>query len=254
MTKIIIKKPHEIDNIRIAGKHLTTLLWIIQKECTAGKRLLDLEKIAEDYIGQNWLKGAFKWYHGFPANLCLSNNDCLVHGIPDDTRLVNGDVLKIDCGITYKKWIADSAITVIVWGEHTNAQWAQLLEATKNWLDHCLQFVQPGNTLWQRGQNINNYIEDAGFTIIKHLTGHGVGTKVHEAPHIYNRAHPDTKNIRFEPGMVVALEPITAITSDDFYEGDNKRNLYTNEGDIGAQWEYTVLITEDGHEVLAGIQ
>jgi methionyl aminopeptidase len=252
--KPIIKTAEQIENIRIAWKHLTTLLGLLKDETKAGVKLKELEKFAQGYITKHNLKGSFKWYGWFPANLCLSNNDCLVHGIPNNDILVNGDVLKIDCWITYKKWIADSAITVIVWWEHTNPEGTQLVEATKAWLDECLAYIKPGNSIWEWSSHIQDHIESKGFSIIKHLTWHGVWVSVHEAPHIYNRRHPSTKKEILKPWMIIALEPITAITSDDFREWNNHRNLYTTNGDIGAQWEYTVLVTEDGYEVLAGMQ
>jgi len=112
MKDIIIKNRQQIENIRISGKHLTELLYLLSTKAKAGISLIELEFVAEHYIKTNNLKGAFKGYQGYPANLCLSVNDCVVHGIPDGYILKNGDLLKIDCGITYKGGISDAAITI----------------------------------------------------------------------------------------------------------------------------------------------
>lgn len=251
---IIIKTPQQIENIRISGKYLNELLHKVANASKAGVSLIELEFIAEDFMKKNNVKGAFKNYQWFPANLCLSVNDCVVHGIPDRYVLKNWDVLKIDCGIVYEKGISDSAVTVIIWWEAANPLGYQLSKITKEWLDIAIKHIWPGKMLFDYAQAINTYVTNKWFSIIKKLTGHGVGIKVHEKPYIYNCPHPDTKKIAFRPGMVVAIEPITAITSTDFVmKPISDWNLYCKNGDIGAHWEYTLLITETGYEILSWI-
>lgn len=249
-----IKTPQQINNIRESGKYLNELLYKLYQSAKPWLSLIELEFIAEDYIVKHGVKWAFKHYNGFPANLCLSVNDCVVHGIPDDYILKNGDVLKIDSGIIYKWGITDSAIGLIVWWELANPLWNALIKATKEWLDIAIQSIWPNKPLIDYSRSIHNFILQAGFSLIEKLTGHGVGNKVHEDPHIYNFPHPSMKNIFWKPWMVVAIEPITAISSKDFVMKKwNNWNLYCKNGDLGGHWEYTLAITENGYEILSGI-
>lgn len=255
MKKRTIKTAEEIKNIKEAGKYLNELLYINQQNAKAGTKLLELEEKTESYLKKNNLKWSFKGYQWFPTNLCLSVNDCVVHWIPDDYILKNGDLLKIDCGITYKWNIADAAISIIVGGSHTNPLAEKLVNVTKSWLDHCLHHLKPENTVHTYSSEIFNYITSRGCSVIKALTWHGVGNAVHEPPYIYNRPHPETSKTLLQEGMVLAIEPITAISSEDFVEGKhNNRNLYTKNGDLWAQREYTIHITNNGNEILAWIK
>ncbi|MEI6426019.1 MAG: type I methionyl aminopeptidase [Candidatus Absconditabacteria bacterium] len=250
----LIKTAEQIHNIRESGKYLNELLLKLKNACKAGITLIELEFIAEDYMKKNNIKGAFKRYQGFPANLCLSVNDCIVHGIPDDTVLQNGDLLKIDCGINFKGGITDSAISIVIGGEYTNPLGQSLIKTTKAALDLAIQELQPGAPLINYGHTVSNRIHKDGFAIIEQLTGHGVGNKVHEDPHIYNYAHPAMKKVILQPGMVLAIEPITAVNSTQFVaKKGNDWNLYCKHGDLGCQREYTILITHSGYEILSGI-
>lgn len=252
--EIEIKSAKQIANIRESWKHLTALLRLLHSKAKAGISLIELEFVAEHYIKEHKLKGSFKGYEWFPANLCLSVNDCVVHGIPDEYILKNGDVLKIDCGITYNGWITDSAITVIIWGEAANPLWYELMKATKKGLDESIQYIWPGKSIYEYSHRVYSIITNEWFSILGKLTGHGVGSKVHEKPHVYNTPNPDMKKIIMQPGMVLAFEPITAVTSTDFkHKPGNERNLYCKDGDLWAQREYTILITKDGYEILSWI-
>ncbi len=256
MKKMMVKTPQQIEAIRQAGKYHNQLLLILRDAAKAGTSLIELEQIAVEFLKEHKLKGSFKGYNGYPANLCLSVNDCVVHGIPDNYVLKNGDLLKIDLGITYKGCMTDAAISVIVGGEHTNPEAAGLLEATKNGLDECIRFFGAGRAVYDRSYAISHYVTQKGYSVIKPLTGHGTGKYVHEAPTIYNYPHPESKKTILQKNLVIAVEPITAITSTDYVERPriNNRNLYTSHGDVGCQREYTLLITENGYEILAGIQ
>ncbi len=159
--------------------------------------------------------------------------------------LKDGDVLKIDCGVVYQKGITDAAVSLVIGGEFANPLGYSLIQTTKKALDEAILYLVPGNTLYPYSQHVHQVVTQAGFSVLKKLTGHGVGKKVHEEPHIYNFPHPRMKEIFLSPGMVLACEPITAISSTDFYQQPgNEWNVYCKDHDIGAQWEYTVLITE----------
>lgn len=253
--KIIKKSKDQIDKIRISWQYLTELLQLCYQHCTPWATLKDIENIVINYINKHHLIAAFKWYGGFPGYLCTSLNDCVVHGIPDRTILKPWDVLKVDAGINYRGAISDAAFSIVIGGPETNPQGQLLIDVTKWSLDAGMRVVQPGNLIAQYGEIVSEYIYSRNHSVIKNLTWHGVGTHVHEDPHIYNYAHASGYKIRFQPGMVIALEPITAKTSESYVEGKlNERNLYTKHGDLWAQREYTVAIGDNGPEILAGIQ
>jgi len=252
--KIIYKTLQQINNIRESGKYLTEILQLLYSKIEPWTVLLELEVFVEKYLQKNKIKWAFKGYNWYPANLCLSINDCVVHGIPDEYVLKNWDVLKIDCGVTYRAGISDSAITVIVGGEMANPEGFALMQATKEALDLWLEKLKPYKKLFDYSQIVYDHIKKNNFEVIQNLTWHGVGVMVHEAPHIYNYPHSEMRKVTLKPNMVIALEPITAITSKVTVEKPwNSWNLYTKWWDIGAQWEYTLVITDEWYEILSGV-
>lgn len=228
---------------------------MLYQSVVPGMSLIALQDIAMRYIDHHGLIPAFYNYQWFPGKICLSVNDCVVHGIPDRYILQPWDLLKVDAWIDYQWAISDAAFSIVVWGAETNPDAQALIDATKWALDSWLAYIQAGKELIYRWRHIEQYMKERHYSVIKSLTGHGVGIDVHEAPHIYNHAHKTMRKHRFQTGMVVALEPITAISSDNYIEDAiNNRNLYTAQWDLGAQWEYTVLVTDNGPEVLAGIE
>lgn len=255
MSKTIrLKTPQEIELIRIAGKHLNQILLATHAHAAPWVQLIELEQIAQQYLDTHNLIWAFKWYGWFPANLCLSVNNCVVHGIPDTTILKDWDLLKIDCWVIYQGMIADAAVSKIIWWAEKNPQGHALMVATKQCLDHAITKIKNGYWLYAFGREIEQHLNQSGFTMIHSLTGHGVGHEVHEAPSIYNYPDPKLQQKSFKTGMVVAIEPITAITSTSFIEKSHiPRNLYTSKGDLWCQWEYTLAVTDAGIDILAWI-
>jgi len=251
---IIYKTPEQIENIRVSGRYLTELLWLIYSHAKPWVSGIELEEIAQAFLDKHHIVWAFKGYEWFPTNLCFSNNDCVVHGKPDETILKEGDLLKIDAGVDYQWWISDAAISFVVWWKGINKKADHLVVSTKWALDHGLSVVRPWHSLFQYGKAVHEYLVKRKCSVIKNLTGHGVGVEVHEWPAIFNRPNGDMQKYRFEKNMVVALEPITAIKSNVYVEKKwVDRNLYTKKWDLGAQREYTVLITETGYEILAWV-
>lgn len=252
--KIIYKTPKEVQLLRECGVYHNELLLQLYTLAQAGVSLLQLEKFASDYLILHKLKSAFRGYGGYPANVCLSLNDCLVHGIPDHTVLKTGDLLKIDIGIFYKWVITDAAVCKIIWWHQANRPGAELMRTTKQALDESLELIKPGVSLWEYGRRVGWFVQERGCSVVKSLTGHGVWRKVHEDPRVANYADPRLKSIRFKTGMVLALEPITAEVSEDYIIHKNRRNLLTKHGDLWCQREYTVVVTDTGCEILAGVQ
>lgn len=252
--KAIIKSPEKVWLIRESGKYLTELLHELYAFIKPWISLIEIENYAQRYITMNGVEGAFKWYQWFPANLCLSVNDCVVHWIPDGYVLKTWDHLKVDCGIIYQWAISDAAFSIVVWWDAANPAWANLIKVNKKALDDALKFVGPWNSFYPYSQSVFNTVSKAGYRVIKYLWSHGVGDKVHEAPSIFNRPAQENKRAIAQAGMVVALEPIISFKSTDFYEKPgNNWNIYTQNGDLWSQWEYTVAITDSGYEILAGI-
>lgn len=149
--------------------------------------------------------------------------------------------------------ITDAAVSKIIWGHTANKVGAELMRATKQALDQSLELVWPGKSLREYGKRVNQFMKDKWFSIVKSLTGHGVGKKIHEDPRVANYADPRLKSIKFKPGMVLAFEPITAEVSTDYKMHKNQRNLITQHGDLGCQREYTIAITANWYEILAWI-
>lgn len=252
---IIIKTPEQINNLRISWKLLTEMLLLLRDATKPWVTLIELENMSRDFCKKHNVTGAFLGNQWYKYNLCLSVNDCVVHGIPDNYELKAWDLLKIDAGINYKKALSDAAIAIVVWWDETNPEATHLKNTTKQALDAGVKTLWPGKPLYNYWFTVEKIVKQNNCSIIGNVTGHGVGTALWEPPYIYNYAHPSLQRIFLEPGMVIALEPITAIESRSYKEKPHiKWNLYTQKGDLGAQREYSVLITENGYEILAGVQ
>jgi methionyl aminopeptidase len=249
------KTPVQVDTLRESGKYLTELLWLLYEMCKPGISTMELEVFAQKFLLSHNIVGAFKWYGWFPTNLCTSVNDCVVHGVPSAYILQPWDVLKVDCGVNYQWMISDAAFTIVIGWDEEHPLAASLIETTRMALDESIRIIKPWVVGKEFGKTVWNVVSSNGFQVLKNLTGHGVGLDVHEEPHIYNRPQNSMKKRSFVEGMVCALEPITAIKSTQYVEKQwIKHDLFTEFGDIGAQREYTVVVTNNGVEVLAWLQ
>lgn len=251
--KIIYKTKQEIALLKECGRIHNKLLLLLYEKADVGVTLMDLENLSSDFLINNWCKSAFRWFHGFPANLCLSVNDCLVHWIPDNYVLKKWDLLKIDVWIKYKWVITDAAVSKVIGWNSANKIAAELVRATKESLDLSLYYIKPWISLYEYWKFVWTYIKEKWFVVVKSLTGHGVGKNVHEDPRVANYADVRLRNVFFKPWMVLALEPITSEISDDYNTHLNGRNLITKKWDLGCQREYTIVVTDAGYEVIAWI-
>lgn len=238
----------EINALREGGKILHDVLYAVAAKVQAGVSGAELNKIAEELIAQAGAKPSFKNYRGFPNSLCVSVNKTVVHGIPDKKPFQEGDIVGLDLGIKYKGFYTDMALTVPV-GKISKAA-SQLLEVTKKSLEIAISQVGPGKGVEEIGKAIEKFVKPYGYGIVQDLAGHGVGRAVHEDPLVPNY---DTgqKLAKMFPGLVLAIEPMLILGGDFRVEtADNGWNVDSQDASLSAHFEQTVVVTEDGCEIL----
>lgn len=238
----------EIESMRKGGKILGEILSAVSSHLEPGMSTWDLEKKAEQLFAQYGVQPGFKGYHGYPAILCTSTNDEAVHGIPNKKPLKKGDILSIDCGVLLDGLNTDSAIAVVVGGE-TNPKAQKFVDTCIRALWDGIKQVKPGNKIGDIGWAVEKTVKEAGFSIIKELTGHGIGYTLHEPPHIYNYGKKGT-GLALKPGMTIAIEPIIAMGSPKIETLEDDWTIATQDGSWAIQHEHTLLVTETGFEVL----
>jgi len=213
-----------------------------------GVSTADLDAIAEETIRGAGAIPSFKGYQGFPASICASPNDMIVHGIPGRYELADGDILSLDVGVTYRGFVGDSAVTVAV-GD-VSADTKRLLAACQAGLHRMIEQCQVGNRLHDLGAACQAYVEgEAGFGVVRQLVGHGVGRRMHEDPQIPNYGQPGT-GPELREGMVFAIEPMITAGSHDIHLDDDGWSICTVDGSMAAHFEHTVAVTADGPLVL----
>ncbi len=250
MSTIIIKTQEEIDAMRHAGRILTETLNLLEKSVKPGVSTLDLDKIAEDFItSHEGCTPGFKGYKGFTGSLCASINEEAVHGIPSANRVLKeGDIIGMDCGVYYKGLHTDACRTAIV-GE-VDHEIKQFVKTTKESLQKGVKKVKPGGRIGDISAAVQEVLERFDYGIVTECTGHGVGHDLHEAPEIMNAGVKGT-GPEMKPGMVLAIEPISAMEDGEILTAPDGWTLYTKDGSWSAHFEATVLVTEDGYEILA---
>jgi methionyl aminopeptidase len=208
----------------------------------------DLDALAERLIHAKGAKPAFKGYHGFPSCLCASVNHEVVHGIPSRKRkLVEGDLMKLDFGVVFQGFYGDSARTVPV--GKVSAQAQALVDATREALSQAIGAMIPGNRLGDIGHAIQSYVEPRGFSVVRDFVGHGIGRALHEPPQVPNYGSPGS-GMRLRPGMVLAVEPMINAGVPQVEVLEDDWTAVTRDGKLSAHFEHTILVTEQGPEIL----
>lgn len=242
---IKIKNQKEVDIIREGSKILADILLKLKDKVVPGVTTAELNMLAESMIFDCGGIPSFKGYGGFPAAICTSINEEIVHGVPSDKRLQDGDILSIDIGLFYKGFHSDTAITVAV-GE-VAPEIVRLIRVTKKALKRGLKKVRPGNTFGDIGNTIQRYVESQGFTVIEGLCGHGIGRELHEEPEVLNtgkrRSGPEIKK-----GMVFCIEPMVSNGGAEIEKVG--LTFKTKDNSLSAHFEHTVTVTDEGFEVL----
>ncbi|HMO78980.1 MAG TPA: type I methionyl aminopeptidase [Candidatus Paceibacterota bacterium] len=251
---IKLKNKTEIEKLKIGGKKLATILNETAKMVKPGISAHELNIFVEKMIKDLGAKSSFKNYRPsgaktpFPASLCVSINDEIVHGIPSfDKQIKNGDVVKIDCGIISDGLFTDSAITIAVGDVPKEIK--EMINRTKEALNAGIKQCKIGNHIGDIGLAIENVANDSGFTIVNDLTGHGVGYAVHEDPYVPNTADFG-KREKMENGLVIAIEPMFTNGGPEIIVAKDGHTYKTKDGSIATQFEHTIAITEDGPIIL----
>lgn len=245
---IELKTPEEVEKIRKSGKILRFALDIVREKIKPGVTTLDLSKIAEDFILSQGAIPAFKGYRGFPEALCISVNDELIHGIPGNRKIIEGDVVKVDGGVILEGWYSDAAFTVIAGEPHSESD-SKLVSATEQSLEEGLCMAKAGNRLGDIGFAIQNFVEREGFSVIRDYSGHGVGRNLHEDPSVPNFGRKG-QGFALKEGMVIAIEPMVSQGSYKLFVDLNGWTVKTVDGSRTAHFEHTVAITENGPDIL----
>ncbi len=246
---ITIKSPREIELMKKAGHIVYLTHQHLKPYIKEGITTKELDNIAERFIISQGATPSFKGYEGFPATLCTSINDQVVHGIPDNTKLKNGDIITIDIGACYKGYHGDSAWTYSI--GNIDKKTKKLMEDTERALFIGLEEVKPGNRIGDIGYAIESYASKNNLGVVKELCGHGVGTCVHEDPEIPNYGKKNSGH-RLKQGMVLAIEPMLTLGDESIYVLDNDWTIVTQDHSPSAHYEHTVVVTEDGYEILTG--
>lgn len=244
---IICKTPREIEIMREAGRIVALTHQELKKHVLPGITTKELDAIAEKFIHQNDAIPSFKGYNGFRGSICASVNEELVHGIPGDRVLHEGDIISIDIGAKYNGYHGDSAWTYAV--GNVSDETEKLLKVTEESLYKGLEEAKPGERLSNISHAIQTYAEGYGFSIVREYVGHGVGQELHEDPQIPHYGPPG-KGPRLKPGMVLAIEPMVNAGSRYVRTLSDNWTVITVDGKMCAHFEHTIAITETGFEIL----
>jgi methionyl aminopeptidase len=245
---IILKSPEEIDTMRRAGRIVAETRAVVLAEVRPGVTTAELDAIAEEHIGSQGATPSFKGYRGFPASICASINEEVVHGIPGDRVLREGDLLSLDFGAIWEGYHGDSAVSVFV-GEPPSDQVEKLVRVTADSLEAGISQIRAGGRLSDIGHAVHQVVEGAGFSVVREYVGHGIGQSLHEDPQIPNYGPPG-RGPELRPGMVLAVEPMVNLGGWETRQLDDGWTVVTADGSPSAHFEHTIALTDDGPEVL----
>lgn len=246
---VTIKSSREIELMREAGKILAKVHDELGKMVKPGISTYDIDKAGEELIRSFGCEPSFLNYNGYPASICVSVNEEVVHGIPSKKRILkDGDIVSLDAGVIYKGYQSDAARTHAVGNISKEAR--QLIDVTKQSFFEGIKFAKEGNHLHEISAAIADYAESFGYGVVRDLVGHGIGTHLHEDPQIPNFRQKN-RGIRLEAGMTLAIEPMINAGSYDVYWLDDDWTVVSDDASLSAHYENTVLITKDGCEILS---
>ena len=244
-----IKSSRELAIMRKASHIVATVLREIMEMAEPGQTTTDLDVYAERRIREMGATPSFKGYHGFPASICASINNEVVHGIPGPKRVIkSGDLLKVDTGAYYEGYHGDSCITICVGEVPESGQ--KLSRVAQESLMAGLSKIRAGNTLLDIAGAVEDHVKAHGYSVVEDYTGHGVGRNLHEEPSVFNFRTDDLPNITLRSGMTLAVEPILNAGSKACRTLKDRWTVVTQDGSLSAQWEHTIVVTSDGCDIL----
>lgn len=244
---IPLKSEEDIKMLKKSGKILSKIMLRLQEFIRAGVTTIEIDRLAEKLIKDENVKSAFKGYNGFPANICTSVNEEVVHGIPSEKRLKEGDIISLDAGINYKGYFSDAAVTLPVGRIAPDVR--KLIEISRESLSLGIKEARINNHLSDISSAIQTYVEKNGFQVVRQFVGHGIGFTLHEEPQIPNFGMPHQGEL-LKKGMVLAIEPMVNMGTAECRILDNGWTAVTKDGFSSAHFEHTVAITEDGPRIL----
>ncbi|MBF8278589.1 MAG: map [candidate division NC10 bacterium] len=247
---VILKSSWEIDLIRKSGRIVAEALARLTKLVEPGITTLDLDRLAEEYILKRGAKPAFKGYRGYPYSLCASVNEQVVHALPSERKLKEGDIISLDLGSIVDGYYGDAAVTVPVGQVSDEAN--RLIDVTQESLRRAIDAVHPGGRLSDISHAVQAAVEAEGFSVVRLFVGHGIGRSLHEEPQIPNFGPPGHGPV-LKTGMVLAIEPMVNAGSPDVMILEDRWTAVTCDGSLSAHFEHTVALTENGTEVLTSL-
>lgn len=236
--------------MRAACRIVREILNLLQDEVKAGVTTLALDRLAEKQAKKMGARPAFKGYSGYPYSLCCSKNEQVVHGMPDEKELLEGDIISLDYGVVYGGYFGDAAVTLPVGRVSENAE--KLIRVTSESLNMGIVQAVPGNRLSDISHAVQKHAEGNGFAVVREFVGHGIGTSLHESPQVPNFGMPG-KGVKLKPGMVLAIEPMINQIGPEVRILADGWTTVTLDGGLSAHFEHTVAITENGPDILTMI-
>jgi methionyl aminopeptidase len=244
---IIVKSPDEISTMREAGRHVAEVLQILVDALRPGLVELELDEIVRREFKKRKVTPTFLGYYGYPATVCVSINDEIVHGIPGKREIADGDIVSIDLGCTHEGFVADSAVTVGVGTLTSDRQ--RLIDVCKEAVWRGIAAARGGSRVGDIGHAIQTYVEGEGFSVVREYVGHGVGRQMHEDPQIPNYGKPNSGPV-LRPGMVIAIEPMVNMGDWRTSKDADNWTVRTADGSLSAHFEHTLAITDAEAQVL----
>jgi methionyl aminopeptidase len=244
---VTLKTPEQLDKMRQAGRVVAEMLDACAAAARPGATTADLDTVAREVLARRGAKSNFLNYHGYPAVICTSPNNVIVHGIPGSYRLEEGDLVSIDCGAIIDGWHGDAARTIPV-GE-ISEEARKLIRVTEESLWAGIQHVRKGARLSDIGHAVQTVAEGAGFSVVREYVGHGIGRAMHEEPQVANYGDPG-RGIKLKVGHVLAVEPMVNLGGPETQLHDDGWTVTTADGSLSAHFEHSIAVTEDGPEVL----
>lgn len=245
-----IRTDREISLIAASCQIVADTLNMLSDHINPGVRIIDLDKMAEEFILSKDARPAFKGYMGFPSTLCVSVDDEVVHGIPSDRYLEEGQIVGIDCGAEKEGYYGDHAITFSVGNVSESRK--KLMQTTKDCLMKGIAEAKPGNFVSDIGYAIQTHAEGNGYSVVRELVGHGIGSSLHEEPQIPNYGTPN-QGYKLCEGMCIAIEPMINMGNKEVKTDSDGWTIRTSDGEVSAHFEHTIAITSDGPKILSKV-